>query len=160
MSKRKDDSTTQRSVADIFAPKRKHGANDEPEDGGDNESDSIGSNNPRPSNPNHNVHIDLKMERVECANWNDIFFDFVFHLSGTSFQQINIDRGEGELASDSTSNLRVRIEGTAQENVQLHVRVGNNRKHKRKKPNRNQQPNDFCVDFCSQYSSVSRQIRQ
>lgn len=130
MSKRKN---TPRSVAEFFAPKRKHGdeGNDDPEDSEDNESESSSSNNPRPSKHSHNVHIDLKMERVECANWNDKFFDLIFHLPGTSSRQINNDHGECELATDSTSNLRVRIESTAQENVELHVRVDNNRKHKR-----------------------------
>lgn len=128
MSKRKN---TQKSVADFFPPKKKAG-----DDGdgnlGDSESDFGSSNDPMPSKHNHNVQFDLKMERVECANGNDLFFDFFFHLSGTSSNRINIEHGERELVPDSTPNLRVHIEGTARENVELHVRIDDNRKHERK----------------------------
>lgn len=134
MSKRKG---TQRSVVDLWAAKRKpdEASDDDGDtDSRDDESDFGGSKNPMPSKHNHNIQFDLNMERVECANGTDLFFDFVFHLPGTSANQINIECGDRELASASTSssNLRVHIEGTAHENVELRVKVSDNRKHKRK----------------------------
>lgn len=130
MSKRK---ILQRNVADFFAPKRKPGdeTDNEDDDSGDNESEFSTSNNPIPSNSNHNVQITLKMERAGCANGNGLCLDFVLHLSGTSSNQSNTERGDRELALDSLliSNMRVHIEGTAHKDVEVNVRVGGNREH-------------------------------
>lgn len=95
-------SKRQRSVLDLWEAKRKaveSGEDDGDTDSRDGESDFSGSNNPIPSKHNHNFQFDLNMERDECANGTDLFFDFVFHLSGTSSNQTSIECGDRELAS-------------------------------------------------------------
>lgn len=129
MSKRKQ---PQKSISDFFTSKRRveNEADDENEDG-QSVSNSTSNNDPKPSKPNHNFQFTFRMERVECANENNqmFHFDFLFHLSDTSTNQsdLEIENNRG-LVPDSMVNIHV--EGTAQENVEIQVKVGDNRKHK------------------------------
>lgn len=119
MSKR----SAQKSIIELFAAKKK--LNDDEIEG--NKSASTSNSEPKQSKPNHNIHFTLRMEPIECANGNHMLFDFdlVFPLSGTSTNQSNIgneNSGCGELGLDSTA--RIHIEGTAHENVEIQVKVG------------------------------------
>jgi hypothetical protein len=121
----------QKSVFEYFGKRKKsvdEGGGDDDRDHTASASSSTDSPTPRPSTPNHNIEFDLKLD----LNGIEIRFDFIFHFSGTSSNQISIDRGESELPSNSTSDLRIHIAGTSQENGKLHLRVDGNRKCKKK----------------------------
>lgn len=96
-----------RSVADIFAPKRK--AIDVGEENNDSDSDSTSHrhSDPKPSKQIRQISFDLKLKHVKYANeidWSFVF-DFDFQFAGTSSNQIDSERGE----TASTSKLNVRL---------------------------------------------------
>lgn len=68
----------------------------------------------------------LRIERIEYANGNKLLFgfDFVFHLSGTSTNQSNIE-------NEITGDRGLESEDTAHENVEIQFKVGDNCEHKR-----------------------------
>lgn len=81
------------------------------------------------SKPNHNIQFDLGMDRVECADGNKLYLDLILHLSGTSFNQSSIECGGRELASDTSTNVRVHVARTSRGNIELLVRVDSDGKH-------------------------------
>lgn len=134
MSKR---TNPRKSLADFFSVKRK--IVNEPDNTSDKDENnknipSCSSSNSQPSKHNHKVLFDFELEQVNCENeidWTGSF-DFVFHFLGTSSGHFNVEveRGECELASTLTSKLKVRIEGSATHDNRIvadfHVRIDEN----------------------------------
>lgn len=86
---------TQKSVFDYFAPKKSNLSVENDDEGSnsaivdDRESDSSIMPIPATSNNNHKIHFDFRVERLECTNGNELFFDFILHLSDLGFNEID-----------------------------------------------------------------------
>lgn len=80
------------------------------------------------SKHNPKISFDLSLEHMKCDNEIDwtFMFNFVFHFTESSSNQIN-ESGVNELALPSTSQLKVRIQGStsSDDNVaEFHVNLG------------------------------------
>lgn len=108
----------QMSVFDFLARKRRA-------DEIDDDDESILSSTSKQSKPNPNVQYALKMHRIACMNGKEkLLFSFDFHLSGTDDDQSNIGYcGERELSDEEDSTLKINIEGTAHDNVEISVKL-------------------------------------
>lgn len=117
MSKRKN---TQ--IDDYFGPKKRSEAetNDENDDN-ESISSNSSSNWSKPSKPNHNVQFTLEMGQITRTDGKkNLLFDFILHLLGTTETAHSSDR---DLSDALDSTLKINIEGTAHDNVEISVRI-------------------------------------